>query len=202
MRARTGKIARLPGAIRQELNRRLYNGALGCDLVAWLNALPEVQRVLTERFAGHPITDDNISQWRHGGFRDWLLEEDRRARLQELDSQNHQLDPAQRAQRLHAHLEERLVLELTEELERLSAMKNCEERSNHLRRLSESLCRLQDARSRERHLRLLEAKAAHDSGLPRSPQPRPGRASSDLPEPFRIKGYRGGGGARPFPPLP
>jgi hypothetical protein len=160
MRARTGKIARLPGAIRHELNRRLDNGALGCDLVRWLNALPEVQRVLAERFAGKPITDDNISQWRHGGFQDWLRQEERRVRLRELDSQYHQLDPAQRARRLHAVTEERLTLELTEELERLSSIKNRAERSKQLSRLCQELCRLQHAHSRDRHLCLLEAKAA------------------------------------------
>src|SRR5713101_951139 len=46
--SRNGKIARLPLAIRQELNRRLQNGEQGKKLVAWLNALPEVrQRGLT-----------------------------------------------------------------------------------------------------------------------------------------------------------
>ncbi|HXE43262.1 MAG TPA: hypothetical protein VN516_09580 [Candidatus Baltobacteraceae bacterium] len=48
MRARVGKIARLPGPIRNELNRRIHNGALGRELVPWLNALPEVQTVLAQ----------------------------------------------------------------------------------------------------------------------------------------------------------
>ena len=40
---RNGKIARLPLAIRQQLNQRLQNGELGQELVSWLNQLPEVQ---------------------------------------------------------------------------------------------------------------------------------------------------------------
>ncbi len=38
-----GKIARLPLAVRQQLNQRLQNGELAQDLVSWLNRLPEVQ---------------------------------------------------------------------------------------------------------------------------------------------------------------
>jgi hypothetical protein len=191
MRARTGKIARLPGPIRYELNRRLDNGALGHDLVQWLNSLPEVQRVLAERFAGHPITDDNISQWRHGGFQDWLLQEDRRVRLRELDSQYHQLDPAQRALRLTADFEERLALELTEELERVSALKDREERFLQLRRICRDVCQLQDSRTRARNLRLLEAQTARISRPP--PTTTHDRVVQiltlpDLPEPNTIRG--------------
>ncbi|MGO8696966.1 MAG: hypothetical protein ACLQVY_04515 [Limisphaerales bacterium] len=40
---RNGKIARLPLAIRQQLNQRLQNGELAQDLLSWLNHLPEVQ---------------------------------------------------------------------------------------------------------------------------------------------------------------
>src|SRR6266436_6472801 len=38
-----GKIARLPLAIREQLNRRLQDGEIGRDLVVWLNSAPEVQ---------------------------------------------------------------------------------------------------------------------------------------------------------------
>ncbi|MGO8701675.1 MAG: hypothetical protein ACLQVY_28665 [Limisphaerales bacterium] len=40
---RNGKIARLPLAIRQQLNLRLQNGELARDLPSWLNQLPEVE---------------------------------------------------------------------------------------------------------------------------------------------------------------
>ena len=38
--ARTGKIARLPDDIREQLNRRLNDGEKGKKLVMWLNSLP------------------------------------------------------------------------------------------------------------------------------------------------------------------
>ena len=39
---RTGRIARLPRQVRDELNRRLRDGQKGGQLAAWLNALPKV----------------------------------------------------------------------------------------------------------------------------------------------------------------
>ena len=68
MRTRTGKIARLPERIREELNQRLFNGARGKDMPAWLNELPEVRQTLAEFFNGRPITEHNVSEWRTGGY--------------------------------------------------------------------------------------------------------------------------------------
>ncbi len=69
---RIGKIARLPHELREELNRRLQDGEPGAELVGWLNELPEVQSVLAEHFAGRPITEQNLSEWKQGGYGDWL----------------------------------------------------------------------------------------------------------------------------------
>jgi hypothetical protein len=73
---RNGKIARLPLAIRQELNRRLDEGEQGKKLVAWLNSLPEVQTIVTEEFGGKPIREQNLSEWKQGGYRDWLAKQE------------------------------------------------------------------------------------------------------------------------------
>ena len=73
MPTRTGKIARLPAAVRQQLNLRLDDGQEGPPILDWLNALPEVQALLQEKFGGAPISPQNLSQWRQGGFQDWLL---------------------------------------------------------------------------------------------------------------------------------
>jgi len=69
---RTGKIARLPHQLRDQLNQRLHNGEPGVDLIKWLNALPEVQALLAEHFNGVPISPQNLSEWNNGGFLDWL----------------------------------------------------------------------------------------------------------------------------------
>jgi|SRR5439155_14806819 len=73
---RNGKIARLPLAVRQELNRRLDEGEQGKKLVAWLNSLPEVQAIMTAEFGGKPITEQNLSEWKQGGYRDWLAKQE------------------------------------------------------------------------------------------------------------------------------
>lgn len=73
---RTGKIARLPRHIRDHLNRRLHDGNPAKHLAAWLNTLPEVQTILAAEFAGKPIRPQNLSEWKHGGYRDWLLDQD------------------------------------------------------------------------------------------------------------------------------
>ncbi len=45
MHARNGKIARLPAALREELNSRLEQSEESPELLQWLNALPQVQEV-------------------------------------------------------------------------------------------------------------------------------------------------------------
>src|SRR5438094_278684 len=46
---RTGKIARLPHTIREQLNRRLQDGELGKPILQWLNSLPEVKALFDAR---------------------------------------------------------------------------------------------------------------------------------------------------------
>jgi hypothetical protein len=62
---RNGKIARLPAAIREELNQRLLDGEQGKQLVLWLNSLPRVQALLKDKFHGVPISEVNLSQCRN-----------------------------------------------------------------------------------------------------------------------------------------
>jgi hypothetical protein len=73
---RKGKIARLPRAIRQELNCRIEEGEEGKKSVAWLNAQPEVQAVVAAEFFGKPIREQNLSEWKRGGFRDWQAQQE------------------------------------------------------------------------------------------------------------------------------
>ena len=68
---RNGKIARLPRVVREQLNQRLDDGEPGKALVAWLNGLPEVVAVLARDFQGKGVTEQNLSEWKQGGFLDW-----------------------------------------------------------------------------------------------------------------------------------
>jgi hypothetical protein len=82
--SRIGKIARLPLAIRETLNSRLEGGEPYKSLLAWLNTEPAAKAVLKKLFAGRPITDGNISDWRKGGYRDWRAERAARAMLERV----------------------------------------------------------------------------------------------------------------------
>src|SRR5581483_8555248 len=71
-----GKIARLPKAVREQLNRRMEDGDRGADLLAWLNGLPEAQQIVASEFGGHPIEKHNLYQWRKRGFREWQRQQE------------------------------------------------------------------------------------------------------------------------------
>jgi hypothetical protein len=73
---RTGKIARLPRQVRDELNRRLRDGQKGSQLAAWLNALPKVKDTLAKDFDGRALNKQNVSQWRQGGYQEWLARQE------------------------------------------------------------------------------------------------------------------------------
>ena len=73
MITRNGKIARLPAVVREELNQRLYNGQEGKGLLDWLNGMPEVQSALAVGFDGRPVSEQNLSEWRQGGYAEWEM---------------------------------------------------------------------------------------------------------------------------------
>ena len=68
---RNGKIARLPRSIREQVNRKLDDGITGVEIVEWLNSLPEAQALMAAEFDGRPIREQNLSEWKAGGYRDW-----------------------------------------------------------------------------------------------------------------------------------
>src|SRR6266700_3949844 len=79
-----GKIARLPLAIREQLNRRLQDGEIGRDLVVWLNSAPEVQAVLKAEFGERPVNEPNLSDWKAGGYEEWLVHQDTMEQVNQL----------------------------------------------------------------------------------------------------------------------
>lgn len=66
------KIGSLPHAVRVELCQRLLNGQAGSEVLPWINALPEVVDVLKRRWNGAEINDQNLCDWRRGGYVEWL----------------------------------------------------------------------------------------------------------------------------------
>jgi hypothetical protein len=74
-RSSNGKIARLPADLREEVNLRLYNGNQSKDILAGLNELPAVKKILAAQFAGVPINVRNLCNWRKIGYWRWLDEQ-------------------------------------------------------------------------------------------------------------------------------
>ena len=92
--SRNGKIARLPKPVREALNRRLDQGAQGGPLLQWLNSLPEVQAVMVADFGGRPINKQSLSQWRHGGYTEWLRLQETRTLAGQMLAEARELQPA------------------------------------------------------------------------------------------------------------
>ena len=88
---RNGKIARLPRTLRHQLNQRLLDGEPGARLLEWLNALPQVHTILKADFQGRPINPQNLTDWKQGGYRDWLVQQEALALAQRLGQDATQL---------------------------------------------------------------------------------------------------------------
>lgn len=78
-----GKIAQLPAKVREALNRRLHDGQPASVILPWLNALPEVIEILKDRFDAEPVSEQNLSLWRNGGFAKWVKEQEQIVRTRE-----------------------------------------------------------------------------------------------------------------------
>jgi hypothetical protein len=111
---RVGKIARLPREIREQLNCRLQDGEPGKRLVVWLDSLPEVKAVLAAEFDGRAITEQNLSEWKAGGYRDWENNLERRAMVWQLAEDAADLEAANKNGELSRHLSVVLAAELAQ----------------------------------------------------------------------------------------
>ncbi len=89
--ARIGKIARLQAAVRAQLNSRIHDGLEGKQIVLWLNSLPEVRKVLADKFDARPINEQNLTDWRQGGYQEWLATQDILAQAAELAASRREL---------------------------------------------------------------------------------------------------------------
>lgn len=82
--ARQGKIARLPAALKSEVNRRLHDGEGAPQILPWLNSQPEAIRIWEAWFEGVPASPQNLSEWRLGGHKEWIRKREGIERLKEL----------------------------------------------------------------------------------------------------------------------
>jgi hypothetical protein len=106
-----GKIGRLPKKIRDELNHRLADGEPGGRILEWLNALPAVLAVLNAEFGGALVNAQNLSNWRQGGYQDWLKQQERRNLVRELAENAEELATDAGGVEISNHLSALLVAE-------------------------------------------------------------------------------------------
>lgn len=97
---RHGKIARLPLAVREELNRRILEQSHTCrEMAAWLNSLPEgkavCERVARARgAASSSIRMNDVSRWQRSGFLEWLRQRENAEETREMAKWSVQLAKA------------------------------------------------------------------------------------------------------------
>ncbi|HEX4645841.1 MAG TPA: hypothetical protein VH598_09550 [Verrucomicrobiae bacterium] len=141
--SRTGKIARLPRDLRDQLNHRIQDGESGTTSIKWLNGLPEVQKVLKDHFGGRPIIEENLTAWRQGGFLEWERHEEScnlvRGLVERSDDLEDEADEIDLSHRLSALLTVELVRVAEALLEQATDPR---ERWNRLREVLQELGRL------------------------------------------------------------
>jgi len=114
IRTRNGKIARLPQAIREQLNRRLEDNEQGRQVVGWLNSLPETQAVCQSDFSGRAVSEQNLSEWKQGGYRDWQKQQERRELVRQWAGDAKDLEGAAGAVAFSSRLSLILLAELAQ----------------------------------------------------------------------------------------
>src|SRR5215475_5711202 len=72
MSTRNGKIARLSWETREEVNNRLHDGQSAKEILGWLNEEEEVKLMVARDFEGKPVSEQNLSEWRQGGYEQWV----------------------------------------------------------------------------------------------------------------------------------
>ncbi|MDB6112854.1 MAG: hypothetical protein JWR69_4604 [Pedosphaera sp.] len=178
---RVGKVARLPQAVREELNERLRENEPGNKLVAWLNSLPEVRGVLKREFGGRPLTEQNLSEWKPGGYRDWLRQHEALDMLKSLTERSDELaelgDGVEVGQRLAvvlgvqlAGMAEVLLADTTDPRERWQRLQELLQQLAQLRRGDQQAGRLQMdlERWQQAQIKSAEEKLAERAMLPLS----------------------------------
>ncbi|HSI13911.1 MAG TPA: hypothetical protein VK961_17830 [Chthoniobacter sp.] len=164
---RTGKIARLPQAIRQRLNERLADGEPQQLLVAWLNE-HEIVRERLERFhGGRPITEQNLSDWKAGGFRDWERHQETRGMLREFLHETEELSAELAGEELLEKATNSVALALLQLLrDAMAGHPKLEERQAVLQ-IARELDRMRRVSHEGQRVQLLVEKAHEPSDEPR-----------------------------------
>jgi hypothetical protein len=148
-----GKIACFPASIREELNRRLFNGENGKHLVAWLNALPEALAAVNREFDGKPISKNNLSYWRKTGYQLWKDAREKREVAAALIRESPGMPEAEQ-QALSKRINAIFIGDILMQLRRMDAMREGSRKSRLQRDLLNRFVALQNSRHNGERVRL------------------------------------------------
>jgi hypothetical protein len=141
--------------MRDYIGTRLENGTPGINILAALNPLPPVQRLLASEFDGRPITEQNLSEWKAGGHQDWLRQQEVRRLAEKLTEQAGDIDDAADGLGLSDRLASVLSLQLAQvALALLEQEPDLEKRWQRLCQINRELARLRREDHRARHLQI------------------------------------------------
>ena len=169
--SRIGKIARLPHDIREQLNVRLRDGHSGPEIIQWVNELPQCRQMLAQKFGGRPIDEGNLYEWRHGGYEEWLWNEDRRDQLQSAFEHVAKLDAIGDGSKVAEQLGAIVAAELTRALNFLEGISDMNDRWCRLREISRELTRFRRENCNNQRLRLAEQRLENETERQRNRQP-------------------------------
>lgn len=137
---RISKIARLPRAIREELNWKINDGdRTAAELTEWLNALPEVRAVLEKDFEGKPVNEQNICDWKKGGYEVWL----RRQAVIEAAEYIGETEAVVSGEQLVESLATMMVMELMRQLRESWSIEDAEKRRKVVFAVGRQLAQIQ-----------------------------------------------------------
>lgn len=175
--SRIGKIARLPHDIREQLNRRILDGQSGPEILKWVNDLPPCRQMLAQKFGGRPIDDNNLYEWRHGGYEEWLWHEDRRDRLSSQFEYVAKLDAVGDGSQVAEQLGAVVAAELMRQLNFLDGIIDMNDRWFRLREISRELTRFRRENCNNARLRLAEQRLENEMERHRDQQRQPQQTS-------------------------
>ncbi len=179
--SRIGKIARLPHDIREQLNRRLQDGQSGPEILHWVNELPPCRQMLVQKFGGRPIDEGNLSEWRHGGYEEWLWHEDRRHRLGSDFEYIAKLDAVGDGSEVAERLGAIVAAELAKALNFLEGISDMNDRWCRLQKICRELSRFRRENCNHQRLRLAEQRLENESERQRLQQETVGRVTPCAP---------------------
>src|SRR6185436_18958283 len=117
-------------------------GEAGPELLAWLNGLAEVQAVLKAEFGGAPINDQNLTNWRQGGYAEWRRHQEELAFAGTLGEQSDEIGEVAGKVPLADRLAEHVAVALARQLRAAETLPDGPEKTQTVMAVSRELARL------------------------------------------------------------